>query len=266
VLSIGFGNSQSDLNVTASLGEHFILWEWVTALLCRALNVDPFNQPNVTEAKDRTGKLLEEIDGESQSQAKAIFESSSIAVYGELSATQLTDVLKELISKSGKYLAIMAYLNREADFEKAALFVQRRKLAGISPEALSIYQDIVKSASTEPEKLEEYMDLLHDMDRDHRIKYSSIQPNPCQLFYNGFSKQEIKRASIDNVIIGGVMVPGYEFNRIKEDDMRMHMGQPHAEFVMDMCKTASVDAAMASEMAAELPPEIHRVVLAHLVA
>jgi len=159
-----------------------------------------------------------------------------------------------------------AGIDREADFEKAALFVQRRKLAGISPEALSIYQDIVKSASTEPEKLEEYMDLLHDMDRDHRIKYSSIQPNPCQLFYNGFSKQEIKRASIDNVIIGGVMVPGYEFNRIKEDDMRMHMGQPHAEFVMDMCKTASVDAAMASEMAAELPPEIHRVVLAHLVA
>ena len=116
-LSIGFGNSHSDLNVAATLGEHFILWEWVTALLCRTLNVDPFNQPNVTEAKDRTGKLLEEIDGESQSQAKAIFESSSIAVYGESSATQLTDVLKDLISKSGKYLAIMAYLNREADFE-----------------------------------------------------------------------------------------------------------------------------------------------------
>lgn len=116
-LSIGFGLSQSDLNVTASLGEHFILWEWVTALLCRALDVDPFNQPNVTEAKDRTGKLLEGLVGGSQSETKAIFESSSIVIYGDSSATQLTDVMKDLISKSGKYLAIMAYLNREEDFE-----------------------------------------------------------------------------------------------------------------------------------------------------
>jgi len=116
-LSIGFGISQSDLKVTASLGEHFILWEWVTALLCRALDVDPFNQPNVTEAKDRTGKLLEGLVGGSQSETKAIFESSSIVIYGESSAAQLTDVLKDLISKSGKYLAIMAYLNREVDFE-----------------------------------------------------------------------------------------------------------------------------------------------------
>lgn len=116
-LSVGFGNSQCDLNITASLGEHFILWEWVTALLCRALNVDPFNQPNVTEAKDRTGKLLEELSSGSQSETKPIFESSSFAIYGDSSATQLTDVLKDLISKAGKYLAIMAYLNREEDFE-----------------------------------------------------------------------------------------------------------------------------------------------------
>jgi glucose-6-phosphate isomerase len=116
-LSIGFGKTQSDLNVIASLGEHFILWEWVTALLCRALKVDPFNQPNVTEAKDRTGKLLEELSSGSQVEAKPIFESSSFVVYGESSATQLPDVLKDLISKSGKYLAIMAYLNREEDFE-----------------------------------------------------------------------------------------------------------------------------------------------------
>jgi glucose-6-phosphate isomerase len=116
-LSIGFGTGPSDLNVTASLGEHFILWEWVTALLCRALNVDPFNQPNVTEAKERTGKLLEELNSGSQSEIKPIFETSSFVVYGDSSATQLPDVLNDLISKSGMYLAIMAYLNREADYE-----------------------------------------------------------------------------------------------------------------------------------------------------
>ena len=43
----------ADLVVEATLGEHFILWEYVTALLSYLLEVDPFNQPNVTEAKDR---------------------------------------------------------------------------------------------------------------------------------------------------------------------------------------------------------------------
>ena len=59
-LSIGFGNGASDLNVMASLGEHFILWEWVTALVGAALEIDPFNQPNVTEAKEQTAAALTE--------------------------------------------------------------------------------------------------------------------------------------------------------------------------------------------------------------
>jgi len=116
-LSIGFGNGQSDLSVSASIGEHFILWEWVTALLCRALNVDPFNQPNVTEAKERTGKLLDEKASGNKTVAEPVFENELLAVYGETKSSGLSEVLTELISKSGKYLAIMAYLNREGDFE-----------------------------------------------------------------------------------------------------------------------------------------------------
>ena len=81
-LSIGFGNGASDLNVMASLGEHFILWEWVTALLCRALEVDPFNQPNVTEAKERTGNLLEQWDKQGREDAQPSFKVDSMAIYG----------------------------------------------------------------------------------------------------------------------------------------------------------------------------------------
>ena len=116
-LSIGFGNGECDLNITASLGEHFILWEWVTALLCRALEVDPFNQPNVTEAKDRTAKLLQDWSSAGLPKTKAIFENNVLAVYGETNTSQLADVIRELIGRSGKYLAIMAYLNREKDSE-----------------------------------------------------------------------------------------------------------------------------------------------------
>jgi hypothetical protein len=155
---------------------------------------------------------------------------------------------------------------REPDFERAAILIQRRKLAKVDEAALAIYTDIVKTAAANPDKMDEHMDLIHDMDRDFGIKYSSIQLNPCQIFYTGISKEEIKKASANNVIIGGVMVPALEFNRIKEDDIRLHMGQPQTEFVMDMCKAATADPVLASEMAAELPSEIHRIVLSHLIA
>lgn len=56
--TIGFTSGEFDVIIEASLGEHFILWEWATALLCYLLEVDPFNQPNVAEAKERTGKIL----------------------------------------------------------------------------------------------------------------------------------------------------------------------------------------------------------------
>jgi glucose-6-phosphate isomerase len=116
-LSIGFAKGDCDLNVSASLGEHFILWEWVTALICRALEVDPFNQPNVTEAKERTGKLLEAWGAQGRVDAEPSFESDSYAIYGGAFGSQLSQVLKDLVDASGKYLAIMAYLNREQDFE-----------------------------------------------------------------------------------------------------------------------------------------------------
>ena len=48
--SIAFDGS-ADLVISGDLGEQFFLWEWVTALVGAALEIDPFNQPNVTEAK-----------------------------------------------------------------------------------------------------------------------------------------------------------------------------------------------------------------------
>lgn len=41
------------------LGEEFFLWEMATALAGALLEINPFDQPNVQESKDRTRKLLE---------------------------------------------------------------------------------------------------------------------------------------------------------------------------------------------------------------
>lgn len=120
-ISIGFAEGEGDLNVVASLGEHFILWEWVTALICRALQVDPFNQPNVTEAKERTGKLLKRALSKDFSPVQPIFDTENVAVFSDKRYSELKEVFEDVIARSGRYLAIMAYLNRESDYKVAQL-------------------------------------------------------------------------------------------------------------------------------------------------
>jgi glucose-6-phosphate isomerase len=115
-LSIGFAEGIADINVVATLGEHFILWEWVTALLCRALEVDPFNQPNVTEAKDRTGDLLNEWSESGIPAMVPAYENSSLALFTNLPCPDLSTALAKFIDSPSKYFAVMAYLNRETDF------------------------------------------------------------------------------------------------------------------------------------------------------
>lgn len=89
-----------DIVVKGELGEHFIAWEWATALLGVALEIDPFNQPNVTEAKNATSELLAEWNNKLPA----------------LSDTESPEkVLKELLANSKGYIAILAYLDRKDD-------------------------------------------------------------------------------------------------------------------------------------------------------
>ena len=101
-------------SVVASLGEHFIFWQWVTALLGYLLQVDPFNQPNVTEAKDKTNALLSRWS-KGREEINPVFESGSIAVYSTLQEDSVAHYLERAIANSKGYLAIMAYLHRGID-------------------------------------------------------------------------------------------------------------------------------------------------------
>ena len=115
-LKIGFhAASGADLVVTGSLGEQFILWEWVTALLSYSLQVDPFNQPNVTEAKERTGALLSTWNDGKIPQYKAAFENEVLSVYSSSTAATVQGQLSDFLATSSHYIAIMAYLARGID-------------------------------------------------------------------------------------------------------------------------------------------------------
>ena len=98
---------EDELAVVGPLGAQFIFWEWVTALLCYLLEVDPFNQPNVAESKERTGRLLENWSNDFD---QPELESENLTIHASKKLNSIEDYLAD--AAGGKYLAIMAYLNR----------------------------------------------------------------------------------------------------------------------------------------------------------
>jgi len=117
--SISFSRD-ADLVITGELGEQFFLWEWVTALVGAALEIDPFNQPNVTEAKEATSALLAEWNGVlPEFTADAV--DGAVEIFG--SGSDLTAALRNFISSipDGGYVAVMAYLDRSGDRDLAKL-------------------------------------------------------------------------------------------------------------------------------------------------
>lgn len=118
-------SGKSDLVVEGELGAQFIFWEWVTALLGYALEIDPFNQPNVTEAKEQTASLLSAWTGKLP-KFTPNFIDGAVEIFADASTVQdaLTKVI-DAVSSDG-YIAVTAYLDRKGDEELAQL---RRVLA-----------------------------------------------------------------------------------------------------------------------------------------
>jgi glucose-6-phosphate isomerase len=133
LVNLAPGESESaDAVVTGSLGEQFILWEWVTALLSVALEVDPFNQPNVTEAKERTNAILAKWATGDQQIYSPAFENENLAIFSNSTAHSLQGQIDSFLALDSHYIAIMAYLARGIDDEitKARELIARKSGRG----------------------------------------------------------------------------------------------------------------------------------------
>lgn len=117
--TISFAGS-ADLVVEGDLASQFIVWEWVTALVGAALAIDPFNQPNVTEAKEQTSTLLNEWKGVLPTFTPDLTDGC-VEIFG--AGKNTTDALTQLIAQVPEdgYIAIMAYLDRKDDVAVAQL-------------------------------------------------------------------------------------------------------------------------------------------------
>jgi glucose-6-phosphate isomerase len=114
-LKISFAASDTaDIVVEAPLATQFLMWEYVTALLSIPLGINPFDQPNVTEAKTRAIALLDKWQNTVPALAPA-YETENLQVFSLSNSSTLDGQIKDFLDNSPHYIAIMAYLARGID-------------------------------------------------------------------------------------------------------------------------------------------------------
>lgn len=112
----------SDIQVSGSLGEQFLLWEVATAAASAILQLNPYDQPDVESAKVAARAMLENRAPESP----AIFSEDGVEVRAagfSLTANTLADALKATLAELGTdgYVSVQAYLDRENQSQYAEL-------------------------------------------------------------------------------------------------------------------------------------------------
>jgi len=128
--TITFTNT-GPLSVHGTLGGQFIFWEWVTALTSYLLKVDPFNQPNVTEAKEKTGALLQRWKGSGVVSPAPIFETTNIQVFSNQKFGSIAEYLAATYAMNPGYMALMAYLHRGIDDRISLLREKLESASGV---------------------------------------------------------------------------------------------------------------------------------------
>ncbi len=111
------GPATAQVSVSGPLGAQLLLWEYATAIAGRLLGINPFDQPDVESAKQAARGMLDARP----EPADPAFVDGGIEVRatdGLLDgATTLPDAVGALLGRLAPdgYLAVMAYLDREAD-------------------------------------------------------------------------------------------------------------------------------------------------------
>ena len=145
-LAIGDDRFRVDLDVAnaSELGAEFVRWEVATATAGFLLDVNPFDEPNVQQAKDATRALLELYAGlhrMPETEPHASVEGArlrlSAAAQAEISSTGPFSFLHSV--HAGDYLALLAYLPPENE-TFAAVLRDFRKAAGAARQCATMLQ------------------------------------------------------------------------------------------------------------------------------
>jgi glucose-6-phosphate isomerase len=116
------GGVDPHIAVNGPLGAQFLAWEYATAIAGRLIGVNPFDQPNVTESKENTNRILES----GPPPAQPAFVEGAIEVYGGDLPAGVSTVAEAARWLAGAaepsgYIAVMAYLDRIGDAAAAGV-------------------------------------------------------------------------------------------------------------------------------------------------
>jgi glucose-6-phosphate isomerase len=106
-----------------ALGSEFFRWEFATAIAGAALGLNPFDEPNVAEAKEKTKGLLATYGSTgSLEEPSAVATNDEVAVHsarfqGDTPAAVVRSAIGSI--KPGDYAAFLSYLPASADVEQA---------------------------------------------------------------------------------------------------------------------------------------------------
>jgi hypothetical protein len=113
----GFGDWAEQL-IEKSLGGQMLLWEYAVAIAGRVIGIDPFDQPNVEEAKAQTRTLLDTPSAEAAPVDLVIdgieFTGFNVDLTGVDTVLGAIDALLAAAPARG-YVAVQAYLDRHRD-------------------------------------------------------------------------------------------------------------------------------------------------------
>ena len=103
------------------LGAEFFRWEFATAIAGAALGINPFDEPNVAEAKEKTRHLLDAYaDRRRLPEPTAAASSEKVNAYSPgFSGSSPDDVVKAALAtlKPGDYVAFLSYLPASREVE-----------------------------------------------------------------------------------------------------------------------------------------------------
>jgi hypothetical protein len=104
------------------LGGQFFLWEIATATASAVLGINPFDQPNVQETKEFTGKILEEVKHEGKvPEAELEMSYGPLRLYMAGGASTVQQAISMFLGEAAQtdYLAVLAYLSEDEATEGA---------------------------------------------------------------------------------------------------------------------------------------------------
>ena len=112
--SAGFPILEFEVEDIDELGKEFFCWEFATAIAGWVMKIQPFDQPNVEQAKVVANKMMSDYQQKGKlPELNAIVEERGIKVYGDFEVKSVDEALHTFLAdcKGGKnYVAIQAYL------------------------------------------------------------------------------------------------------------------------------------------------------------